>query len=128
MKLRIRGNSVRLRITKTEVAQFGETGLVKETVEFGTEPHKQFVYELTSSAQVEDVQATLEINRLTVMIPESRAKEWTQTNQVGLGAEQSAGDGKTLRILIEKDFACLDDRPDEDESDAFQNPLEGKAC
>ncbi len=128
MKLRLRGNSVRLRLTKTEVAQFGETGSVRETVEFGTEPHGQFVYELTTSAQVEDVRATLEINRLTIMVPESQAKEWTQTNRVGLGTEQSTGEGKTLRILIEKDFACLEERPNEDESDAFPNPLEGKAC
>ncbi len=60
MKLRIQGNSVRLRLTKTEVAQIGKVGTVKETVEFGTAPHQQFVYALTSSAQVKIVQATLE--------------------------------------------------------------------
>ncbi len=128
MKLRIRGNSVRLRLTKTEVAQFGETGSVKVTVEFGTEPHQQFVYALTTSVQVEVLQASLKNSLITVLVPESQAKEWTQTNQVGLVAEQSIGDGKTLHILIEKDFACLEDRPDEDESEAFQNPLEGKEC
>lgn len=32
------------------------------------------------------------------------------------------GDGSTLRVLIEKDFACLTERVDEDELDNFPNP------
>jgi hypothetical protein len=31
-----------------------------------------------------------------------------------------------LRILVEKDFACLAPREGEDESDMFPNPLSGK--
>jgi hypothetical protein len=110
-----------------EVAQISEAGSVKETVECGTEAHQQFVYALTSSAQVEDVQAALGHNCLTVLIPESQAKEWATTDLIGLKAEQSIAAGKTLRISIEKDFACLEQRPGEDESDAFPHPLEGKA-
>jgi hypothetical protein len=36
------------------------------------------------------------------------------------------GDGKTLRILVEKDFACLTKPPHEDDADAFPNP--NKSC
>lgn len=30
---------------------------------------------------------------------------------------------RSLQILIEKDFRCLDDRVEEDQSDMFENPL-----
>ena len=36
MKLRIRGNSIRLRLSRTEVAQFAGNGNVEDTVEFGS--------------------------------------------------------------------------------------------
>ena len=35
MKLRIRGNSARLRLTKTEVKHLAEKGLVEEKTDFG---------------------------------------------------------------------------------------------
>jgi len=41
MKLRIRGNSLRLRLLRGEVQQFGETGRVTETIQFGASPAAQ---------------------------------------------------------------------------------------
>ena len=35
MKLRLQGNSVRLRLTRSEVERLRETGLVEESVDFG---------------------------------------------------------------------------------------------
>jgi hypothetical protein len=128
MKLRLRGNSVRLRLTKSEVSRFAEIGSVEETIEFGLQPYQQLVYTLQSSSEIKLIKAEFESNRLTVFVPEVEGKRWAQTNQIGIENEQSLGEGKQLRILIEKDFACLDQRPGEDESDAFANPMEGKIC
>ena len=36
MKLRLQGNSVRLRLTRSEVERLREIGLVEELVDFGT--------------------------------------------------------------------------------------------
>jgi hypothetical protein len=130
MKMRIRGNSVRFRLTKSEVSQFCEIGKVEETVEFGLEPQQKFIYAVEAT-DAEKVSAVFENNRLCVLIPEREAKEWTNSNQVGIKAAQTTGGGEKgvqLRILVEKDFACLENRPGEDDSDAFPHPLEEKLC
>ncbi len=128
MKLRMKNNSVRLRLTQTEAARFAETGRVEEAIEFGLEPYQQFVYALESNSEIQEVQATIKNNRITVLIPKTQADEWTQTAQVGMEAVREIGGGKFLRLLIEKDFACLETRAGEDDKDAFPHPSEGKAC
>lgn len=128
MKLRMKNNSVRLRLTQSEVACFAESGQVKETIEFGLESYQQFVYALEADSKIKEIQAVIENNRITILIPKTRADEWARTAQVGMETEQTIGGGKTLRLLIEKDFACLEPRPGEDEADAYPHPLEGKAC
>jgi hypothetical protein len=105
-----------------------EKGLVEETVEFGVLENQRFVYALSASTEIVSPCALLETNRIAVLIPESQAVEWAKTNQTGIRAEQLLGANKTLQILIEKDFACLEDRPGEDESDSFPHPETGKTC
>lgn len=119
---------MRLRLTQTEVARFAATGRVEETIEFGQKPHQKFIYALEIGAGIEKVQAEFENHRITVFVPQEQADEWTQTGKVEIKAEQEIGDGKTLLLLIEKDFACLEPRADDSDADAFPHPLEGKAC
>ena len=128
MKLRIRGNSLRLRLTKSEVAQFAETGSVEEIVEFGINEEQRFIYSLTVSTEIENVSASLENKRISVLVPKPRALQWANTNEIGIRVAQSLDKGKILQILIEKDFACLEDRPGEDDSDAFPHPQPEKKC
>ena len=128
MKLRMKNNSVRLRLTQGEVARFAETGQVEEAIEFGLEPHEHFIYALETDAQNKEIRATFENDRITIFVPKMQADEWTNTAKIGMESEQNIGGDKTLRLLIEKDFACLEARTGEDERDAFPHPLEGKAC
>ena len=53
MKLRIRGSSLRLRLTRSEVAEIGAGNAVEERVEFGGEPAQQLVYALVPSDDFE---------------------------------------------------------------------------
>ena len=122
MKLRIKGNSLRLRLSQSEVKRVAEEGRVEETVEFGLIAHQKMRYALQSDPLASDIYATFENGAITVCIPEHAAKSWATSNQVGLEREQNVGDGKTLKLLIEKDFQCLTARPDEDESDNYPHP------
>ena len=127
MKLRIRGNSIRLRLTKSEVAQFGETGKVEEIVEFGgAEPG--LGYRLYTTTDNETMRAKFENNCLYIAVPLRDAENWINSGQVGIETEQPLGDDKSLRILVEKDFACLEPQQGEDDMDPFPPPLEGKIC
>ncbi len=105
MKLRLKNNVIRLRLTRNEIKQFAETGCIQETIEFGTEAHQQFTYALETDAKTETVHAKKEGNRITILMPKPQAERWTNTEQIGIETEQSIGDGKTLHLLIEKDFS-----------------------
>jgi hypothetical protein len=96
MKLRIRGNSLRLRLTKSEVAEIGAGGTVEETVEFGGEPPQRFIYALMSTDNVENPTAVFDAGRITVFISKAQAGEWSRTNQIGIEAEKSIGAANQL--------------------------------
>lgn len=128
MKLRVKNNSVRLRLTQSEVARFKDSGRVEEAIEFGIEPHQRFVYVIKSGAETKTMRAAIENNRITILVPKAQADEWTNTAQIGIENEQTIGGGKTLRLLIEKDFACLEPRAGETDADTFPHPLENTVC
>lgn len=119
MKLRIRDNSIRLRLTKSEVNEFAEKGLVGSKTEFNN--NNILIYMLKSSDLIKEIQANFDNGRIEVVVPKAIAENWTNTNEVGFSIES-----ETLRILVEKDFACLKERPNEDESDNFPNPQENE--
>lgn len=125
MKLRLRHNSVRLRLMRAEVAQFEREGRVIETIEMGPAADDRFSFELVANPDSSSITATIGNGMLTVSAPQAIAREWTATDRVLMEEEQPLGNGRLLRILVEKDFACLEPRPGEDERDAFPHPGAG---
>lgn len=125
MKLRIRDNSVRLRLTRSEVDTLREEGLVEARTDFPGGIDFQYVLE-SSPASVKPG-AFFSNKVMTVRLPETTVLDWATTDQVSIQGEQQLDDGGTLSILVEKDFQCLTDR-DEDESDMFPHPEAGKGC
>lgn len=128
MKLRVKHNSIRLRLTQGEVARFGETGRVEEAIEFGAQPQQRLIYSIEKNADSRELSAVFEDRKITVFVPPAKAETWLNSDDSGIEGEQHMSDGKALRILIEKDFACLKPRHSEDERDAFPNPAEGVRC
>jgi hypothetical protein len=55
MKLLLQGNSLRLRLSQSEVAQFSKTGFVEEGIQF--EPGANFAYTLESMSSLSAPQA-----------------------------------------------------------------------
>jgi len=102
MKLRVRKNSIRLRLSSSEVRQFRENGYIEEAIEFGA--GSRFNYAL-AIAETNSINARFENGKITVFVPPSEAESWTSSNEIGLENKQSIGDDKFLKILIEKDLA-----------------------
>lgn len=123
MKLRIKGNSIRLRLTRSEVARFGETGQVAETISFGTLPTQQLTYQLVRNADIIALAADFTENCITVQMPAQLAQSWIDTDVVGFEAAMPLPGNDSLFILIEKDFACIDAHPREDQHDNYTNPM-----
>jgi len=110
-----------LRLTQGEVERLMTLGVVWEFVEFGPD-HGRFTYGVEADRQVDTVRAEYANDRIVVLIPEPQARQWAESDQVGIEADLGGP-----RITVEKDFACLKPRPGEDESDMFPNPASG-AC
>ncbi|CAN5436057.1 hypothetical protein BH10ACI1_BH10ACI1_33610 [soil metagenome] len=112
MKLRIRGNSIRFRLTRSEVESFATQAMIEEVV--GLSP-QNFSYAL-EKVSAQNLSVTFENGKISVFVPIIIANQWTNGEQVSM-----EGNDGGLRILIEKDFACLN--PRKDELDNFPHPL-----
>jgi len=119
MKLRIKGDSLRIRVTQGELRDFLSQGRVEERIHFGA--GRALAYRLAMDRGAAQLTAHFDRDVIEVRIPEKAAREWSDTNLVTLENTQSQ-DGADLKIFVEKDFACLQPRPGEDESDHFPHP------
>ncbi|MFB9844572.1 DUF7009 family protein [Mucilaginibacter ginsenosidivorans] len=116
MKIRIKGNSLRYRLTRSDVNAIIKEGRLEERTEFG---HQTLVYALQTTTDY-DLSATFHENRITLFVPHIMIDQLANTDEVGFESEQ----GK-LFLLVEKDFTCLDNTA-EDQSDNYPNPLAEK--
>jgi len=121
MKLRIHGNSLRLRLSQSEVAQFSKTGFVEDSIQFA--PGASFVYTLESLSRLSAPQALYTNGGLRIQVPGAEAADWFTSDRVAISGDQPLESGKRLSILIEKDFQCLHGDEARD-PDAYPNPLE----
>ncbi|MBX7170633.1 MAG: hypothetical protein K1X72_06715 [Pyrinomonadaceae bacterium] len=121
MKLRIRGNSIRLRLNQTEVTNLGKQIAVEEKTDFGNENF--LVYSVVPTDKADKVTAEFQNGRIEIYLPIQTARSWAESEEVGISAEQGE-----LKLLIEKDFACLAPRNPEEDTDAFPHPKSEKFC
>jgi len=116
MKLRIQGNSLRLRVTQKEVAQLRDAGRVESSVELT--PGRPLLYALESSRRITAVTADFCDCTVHVSIPTNLVAEWAGSDQVGIEGRSQSG----AQLLVEKDFQCLHQAAQGD-PDAYPNPL-----
>jgi hypothetical protein len=116
MKLRIQGNSLRLRLAQKEVAQLRKSQHVESAIEFG--PGRQLVYLLNGSVWAASASVSFDGHAIRVTVPSHEMTEWADSDRVGLEATSQSG----VQLLIEKDYQCLH-RPREQDADAYPHPL-----
>lgn len=117
MKLRLQGNSVRLRLTRSEVERLRDTGLVEGSVDFGG--GEVLAYRLQSGLEPGPVRAGFHLGTVTVWVSTEVAQAWATSDEVGVYAQSG-----TLAISIERDFRCLTRPLDKHERDAYPHPGE----
>lgn len=118
MKIRINGNSVRIRLSKSEVDRFGKEGYIEEHTNFGS---GKLTYALATTDK-ENMHALFEGSKITMYLPAPKAVDWVNSQKVGYDANMDIGEGEVLYLLLEKDFKCLDNTM-EDQGDNYDNPL-----
>jgi hypothetical protein len=123
MKLRMKGNSLRFRLLKSEVQDLRFTGRVQEEVSFSRHFRAdKLTYAIEHSRQFSDVEVLHSPQQILVQVPHSLVENWAAGDDVGIYSDIPLAGGDSLAVMIEKDFACLD-RSDEDNRDTFENPL-----
>ena len=115
--MRIQGDSLRLRLTRGEVAGLHQNGMVAETAHFAV--GGSLTYRILRRAGSKGIGAELNDGTITIHIPPDRVDAWATSDEVGITARQGV-----LRIAIEKDFRCLTRPKEEDEPDAYPHPAE----
>jgi hypothetical protein len=125
MKLRLLNDSIRLRLSRSDVATAAERGAVAGHTQFPNGHVFTYVLEVVSYGVRAGANYSEEC--LSVRLPSAEIMAWANDAEaVSLRSELQLPGGDTLDILVEKDFTCLTHRPDEDQSDLFVNTETGK--
>jgi hypothetical protein len=114
MKLRFHGNTLRLRLSQSDVARFAEIGEISEVVRFAGD--QTLSYEI-ESADRDGIAAIFENDSIRILLPAATAQRWVESDDTGM-----EGWSGPLRVIVEKDFQCLHKDAAQD-ADAFPNPL-----
>ena len=122
MKLRIVDDSIRLRLTVSEVASIARGASVESRTRF---PAATLEYALCVG-DVPQIAARFDSSRIVVTLPKAVASRWAGSTEVSLHGEQRTDSG-ALRILVEKDFTCVEPREGEDQGDLYPNPKSASA-
>ena len=118
MKIRIKANAIRIRLTRSEVEKLANTGHLEEQTIFA---NNKFVYALQIIDNGNELSATLDANKITMFVSKALIKDWPENNIVGFNARMPITENESLYLLLEKDFVCLDETT-EDQSDNYENP------
>jgi len=127
MKMRIKGNSLRLRVTRSELARLEAGECLVELTRLGPSPDNVLSYSLKSDESAAEVTLNYQPGRIEVLLPIAALRAWSGGDEVGIYVLLNVGNGESLEVSVEKDYACLD-RSAEDNEDTFANPHAGTVC
>lgn len=119
MKIRIKNNSIRIRLTRSETERFGKEKYLEEHTEFDD---ARFTYAIRSHEDVAEMTAELSNNKIMMHIPAARATAFVSTDAIGIQNDVRLANGNKLFLLLEKDLKCIDGEVLEDQSDNYENP------
>jgi hypothetical protein len=121
MKLRLLDDSIRLRLSRSEVVAADEQGVVEGQTRFPD--GSVFTFALEAHDGAAQASAAYARDRMVVRLPAAEIAAWANDDAaVSLHGELSLPAGGPLKLLVEKDFRCLSPREGEDQSDLFSNP------
>jgi hypothetical protein len=121
MKIRIKDDSIRLRLTQTEVKQLVDDRKVNSNCCLSLNTIFSYSIESGDAWYTEFLN-----NEIVIQIPSHLLINWDTNQEVGFETIIDNG-SNGLKLLIEKDFKCLTPR-DENEDDHYQNPLNQHNC
>ena len=123
MKLRLLDNTLRLRLTQSEVTQIGRGKSIGAHTDFA---NGRLDYQLTVTSDTKAA-ATFADGCITLSLPQAAVQTWSVGDQVSIRADIDTSNGTSLSLLIEKDFNCRApdaNRRAADDKDTFPHPAD----
>lgn len=117
MKLRIRANTIRLRLSQSEI----KTLELGDSVEASLFFEPKFAYQV-KVGEIDKIEATYKDNSLLISLPKKEVSNWTASEQIGIRGIQTLENGEEIKVLVEKDFRCIIAREEVEDLDTFAHP------
>jgi len=117
MKVRLLNNSIRVRISKTEMKELAEQKYLCTKTSFTD----NFLGTYLMVLDQESISIKLQNHRIEIKIPKAKIELMSADDQVGFTENIALENEEPLQFTLEKDFQCLEPRS-EDESDLYKNP------
>lgn len=121
MKLRLRGNSLRLRVNRREAERLASGGALEECVPFPGGASLSYILEPGPDSAPE---ASFRDGVIRIAAPAAAVRPWASGEEIGIYFDLAAG-GASLKIALEKDLECVDLPLEERDPDAFPR---AKSC
>jgi Family of unknown function (DUF7009) len=107
MKLRIRGNSLRLRISRSELESLLRGNRIEETIHFTASPEAKLTYALDSAVQSTPITIQYESQAVTVTLSKDQAVVWGSESEVGVYGELDNGGTHLLEVSSRRTSPAL---------------------
>ena len=103
MKLRIDGDSLRIRVSEDELAAFQRDGRVEDKTRFG--PGMALTYCLVRDQSTTDPRADLNGGAIHIRLPADACNTWCTSDEEAIQGRQAIGGDQQLDIVVEKDLS-----------------------
>lgn len=121
MKIRILGNTIRIRVKMFETDALKDTGMIEEVLSFGPDDTDKLRFQVMAGD--EDFAIVRDPMIIRIVVPQALVHTWATTDLVGFEELITTSKGAQINVLVEKDFACLDGDREEEEG-SYPNPIE----
>jgi len=91
MKLRIKGNSLRLRVSRFELAHLQAGDRIEETIRFAEAPEAKLTYALESAAQSSPLRVRYGFHDISVILSEHQVCIWKAESKAGVYSKLDIG-------------------------------------
>jgi hypothetical protein len=118
MKIRIKGDSIRFRLTQTEVKELSENGEIYDSTNFG---NLKLSYSVVLNKNIDNLNVRFENNGIILEMPVSIGKYWYTNDIITFDHNFITSKKNELYLLLEKDFTCLNNTIEE-QLDNYPNP------
>lgn len=108
MKLRVKGNVLEFRVSRSEMSRLSESGYLEETIYLLRDGTSKVVYGLGTEFSSQSARLEYELSEILIVFPSDAVRKWAESDRTGMYAAIDLGARGVLEAFLEKDYELLD--------------------